>query len=79
MIVQHSAPQHAPTFPIGSGRRFADRLVRVTTAWMTTLLDWQDRANQRHQLGELNEHLLRDIGVSREDARFEASKPFWQV
>jgi len=79
MIVQQSAPQHSPAFPVGSGRRYADRLVRVATIWMTTLLVWQDRANQRHQLGELSDFMLRDIGISPELARSEAAKPFWQA
>jgi uncharacterized protein YjiS (DUF1127 family) len=29
-------------------------------------------------LALLDDHLLKDIGVSREDALREAAKPFWQ-
>jgi uncharacterized protein YjiS (DUF1127 family) len=36
------------------------------------------RWHQRHDLRELDDHLLRDIGVTREQARREASKPFWR-
>ena len=43
------------------------------------LIEWQDRARQRHHLRELNDHLLRDMGISRADVEREASKPFWQV
>jgi uncharacterized protein YjiS (DUF1127 family) len=39
------------------------------------------RWRQRTALGELaafNQHMLRDIGVSMEDALREAEKPFWR-
>jgi NAD(P)-dependent dehydrogenase (short-subunit alcohol dehydrogenase family) len=34
-------------------------------------------ARSRHQLAQLDERLLRDIGIDRATARFEATKPFW--
>ena len=34
-------------------------------------------ARSRHQLAQLDERLLRDIGIDRATARFEAGKPFW--
>ena len=43
-----------------------------------TLLDWQDRARQRHRLGEMDDHLLRDVGLSRADLEHESAKPFWR-
>jgi uncharacterized protein YjiS (DUF1127 family) len=50
-------------------------------AWLRTLGFWIDRSRQRRQLGELaelNDCLLKDIGVSREEAMREAEKPFWR-
>lgn len=44
---------------------------------MSVLLSWGDRGRQRHALTELDEHLLRDIGLTRYQARIEALKPFW--
>lgn len=44
---------------------------------METLLIWQERAAQRRALRELNDHMLKDIGLSRADAFREADKPFW--
>jgi uncharacterized protein YjiS (DUF1127 family) len=44
-----------------------------------TVLDWQDRARQRHHLGEMDDHLLRDIGLSRADLEHESAKPFWRA
>ena len=49
--------------------------------WLRTLGFWIDRSRQRSQLGELaelNDYLLKDIGVSREEAMREAAKPFWR-
>ncbi len=40
-------------------------------------LYWQ-RYRQRRTLARLDDHLLRDIGVSRAAALREAEKPFWQ-
>ncbi|MEL6682695.1 MAG: DUF1127 domain-containing protein [Pseudomonadota bacterium] len=34
---------------------------------------------QRKALKDLDEHLLRDIGVTRQDAEIEAEKPIWDV
>jgi uncharacterized protein YjiS (DUF1127 family) len=37
-----------------------------------------ERWHQRRTLLELDEHLLRDIGITRRQAEQEARKPFWQ-
>ena len=41
---------------------------------------WLDRGYQRTALREIADdpHLLRDLGLSREAALREASKPFWR-
>ena len=56
-------------------RGLSTLIVKVTD----TVLDWQDRARQRHRLGEMDDHLLRDIGLSRADLEYESSKPFWRA
>lgn len=40
---------------------------------------WRQRAQGRRQLVHLNDHLLRDIGLTRHEAEKEYSKPFWQA
>lgn len=37
------------------------------------------RRRGRRELLELDERLLRDVGISREQAQREASKPFWRA
>ena len=39
---------------------------------------WVSISNQRRALAELDDRLLRDIGVTRYDAAQEAKKPFWR-
>lgn len=37
------------------------------------------RRRERAQLGQLDAHLLRDIGIDAQDARAECEKPFWKA
>ncbi|MFZ2075589.1 MAG: DUF1127 domain-containing protein [Xanthobacteraceae bacterium] len=43
------------------------------------LAEWRVRARSRNELMNLNDRLLRDIGVSPYEAVSEASKPFWMA
>ena len=52
----------------------ASLLVKVAT--MTRV--WISRSDQRRALCDLDDHLLRDIGVSRQEALREIAKWFWQ-
>ncbi|HEX6102124.1 MAG TPA: DUF1127 domain-containing protein [Alphaproteobacteria bacterium] len=45
---------------------------------MQTIRLWRQRARGRQQLREFDDHLLRDIGITRLQAEAEASKPFWR-
>lgn len=40
---------------------------------------WIDRRRSRDLLRRLDDHALRDIGLSRLDAWREARKPFWRA
>jgi uncharacterized protein YjiS (DUF1127 family) len=51
---------------------------RVLFKGICTLRVWMARRRQRQALAALNDHLLNDIGVSRNEARREAAKPFWR-
>ncbi|MBC8269914.1 MAG: DUF1127 domain-containing protein [Rhodospirillaceae bacterium] len=43
-----------------------------------TLAVWQKRSTQRYCLAAFGERLLRDIGLTREQAEMETGKSFWQ-
>ena len=49
--------------------------------WLHTIALWIARSRQRRALEEiasLNDRLLKDIGVSKDEALREAAKPFWR-
>ncbi len=41
------------------------------------LLRWQELARQRRALATMDDHMLKDIGLSRVDAQREAGRSFW--
>jgi uncharacterized protein YjiS (DUF1127 family) len=47
------------------------------SVWLAKINDGCERSHQRRQLLELNDRLLADIGLSREQAVEEALKSFW--
>lgn len=49
------------------------------TRLLNYLLRCAERASQRRVLLELDDHLLRDIGLSRRDALIESARPFWRT
>lgn len=50
----------------------------ISQAW-AALARMQQRRRERRQLAELDERLLRDIGIERADALRESRKPFWRA
>ena len=45
---------------------------------VATIRLWRRRARSRQELRELNDHLLKDIGLSRDAVAYEVAKPFWR-
>jgi uncharacterized protein YjiS (DUF1127 family) len=41
------------------------------------LLRWRELARQRRALLTLDDRMLKDIGITRVDAEYEAGRPFW--
>lgn len=57
--------------------------LKAAISWLarmarTIWLIWPDRCKQRRDLGDLDDALLRDIGISRREALRESAKHFWQ-
>jgi uncharacterized protein YjiS (DUF1127 family) len=44
---------------------------------LLVLLRWQELARQRRALAAMDDRMLKDIGLTRVDARREAGRPFW--
>ena len=59
-----------PAGPAASNRRPASPF-RLFAQWI-------ERARQRQALAELDDHMLRDIGITRVEATRESQKPFWR-
>ncbi len=57
-------------------------LRRARRPW-TWLLAWlgaaMDRRDQRLRISTLDPHLLRDIGLTRAEAKAEAERPCWRA
>jgi uncharacterized protein YjiS (DUF1127 family) len=58
--------KHAVRWPLYCGSLF-DRLGT-----------WRHRARERRMLGAFDDHMLKDIGLSRADIESEVSRPFWR-
>ena len=51
-------------------------LIAARLAWAYVL--WTQRRKTRVRLSQLDEHMLRDIGLTPREADMEARKPFWR-
>ncbi|MGL4322317.1 MAG: DUF1127 domain-containing protein, partial [Paracoccaceae bacterium] len=47
-------------------------------AVLRALRAWAKRHHGRQSLARLDDHMLRDIGLDRSEARQECAKPFWR-
>jgi uncharacterized protein YjiS (DUF1127 family) len=52
-------------------------LWQARSVWLAKISRGRERWHQRRQLLELDDRLLADIGLSREQAADEAGKSFW--
>jgi uncharacterized protein YjiS (DUF1127 family) len=52
---------------------------RGDRGWIALVKVWWRRMQDRRTLATMNDQTLRDIGITRYDAFYEASKPFWRA
>ena len=74
-ILNQSGVKRALTLSLRNGMQQA---LQLLIGLLTRLPVWEERARQRRQLLRLDDHLLKDMGMSRADAYREAHKPFWR-
>jgi uncharacterized protein YjiS (DUF1127 family) len=55
----------------------AARLHAALAHAILVLLRWHELARQRRTLAAMDDHVLKDIGLTRVDAHREARRPFW--
>lgn len=61
--------------PLEQSQRGKNRSGRVT--WRERLYRWHQLSRERNTLRHLSDHMLKDIGLSREAVRRESRRPFW--
>jgi uncharacterized protein YjiS (DUF1127 family) len=72
--VRAIARTEAPSFSFG---RAIALLAGAIVVGVEALMNRAELHRSRRQLAELDDRLLRDIGVDRGRARYEATKGFW--
>jgi len=68
----------APMIPVSRLPALRSTLAALLGTLGATLRTWQIRVRQRRELRDLDDAVLRDVGISRAQARFSAEKPFWR-
>ena len=56
-----------------------DVLMRFVRQMAQEVHAWIERSRQRRALQDLDDHLLNDVGLSRDEAKRECAKLFWQT
>jgi uncharacterized protein YjiS (DUF1127 family) len=59
-------------------RHSGDLAVRFGLRLSCLLDSWSERHRQRRALLQLNDYMLKDIGINRGEAYREGRKPFWR-
>ena len=63
----------------GLSRGIGHEVLAVLDRLFDTPFTWAERAAERRHLAQLDDHLLRDIGLNRADVEGVTSKPFWRA
>ena len=68
----------APTVPLLGSQGWIVAPAEPRAGIVALVREWLRRSRTRHDIADLDERLLRDIGLTRIDAAVESSKHFWQ-
>ena len=69
-----SYPLDLSRFPIAT---HADARPRIRR-WLLAIFEMHEHWRQRQALAELDDRMLGDIGLTRDEVRAEVTKPFWK-
>jgi uncharacterized protein YjiS (DUF1127 family) len=75
-IVSNARISHAAAPSFSFGRAVA-LLAGTVVVGIEKVMTRAELSRSRNQLAQLDERLLRDIGLDRATARYEATKAFW--
>jgi uncharacterized protein YjiS (DUF1127 family) len=59
--------------------RAVARPLRENRSWVAAIDKWWRRSREREILMTMSDRELKDIGITRYDAQYEARKPFWRA
>lgn len=76
ILIATARPMFGASAKRGAHTSIAEQVLSAPFAILAT---WGERLKQRAALAEMDERMLKDIGLSRADALVEADKPFWVV
>jgi uncharacterized protein YjiS (DUF1127 family) len=76
-IVHHGINQICTCQDAIDWSRPSDAFMRSVRRVALKIRGWSERSRQRRALLELDDHHLKDIGLSRTEVMAEARKPFW--
>jgi uncharacterized protein YjiS (DUF1127 family) len=65
--------------PLSLSETWRRQARHIVTSWASRVSEWRERAHSRHELSQLSDFDLQDIGWTRAGAVGEATKPFWRV
>ncbi len=63
----------------GPRETLASRSAQALRQVVATISTWIERDRMRRRLLNLDDRMLRDVGISRAEVHGEAAKPFWRV
>ncbi|WPZ36117.1 DUF1127 domain-containing protein [Thalassobaculum sp. OXR-137] len=75
-LTQTARPMFGASAERGAHTSMADRVFATVVGTLTL---WSSRIKDRETLADLDSRLLADIGVTRDEANYEANKPFWSA
>jgi uncharacterized protein YjiS (DUF1127 family) len=78
-MFKYSHSIEAPALAASRAAFFLAEASRLLGALVERALEWQDRSRQRLGLLALDDHLLKDVGLTRAQAYRETRKPFWRA
>lgn len=69
---------HAPLIAYLDTQRPLPVLANIALRTAVVLVKWSERQRTRKALGQLDAHLLKDVGLERHVAYRETRRMFWQ-
>lgn len=69
---------HSPALMLLNASPRLPLIAALAVRFAATVTKWEQNRRTRLNLSKLDDHLLRDVGLTRQAARDEAARRFWQ-